>query len=243
MGAPMCLNCGAPLAGAYCTACGQRAIDLAAPTWHIVREVLTDATDLDGRVLRTVRALVSPGRLTAEFLRGRRAPYIGPLKLFLLAGTALSTTWLVTRGVDAHYYGIAADRSAGTYIDTVVRGSVASGLAIAVSSWVLAGGRRRFLDETVFALYLVAALSLLATVVIWLGTAWKLAWGTNANVPQSLPSLLYLLFFPTLAIALVYIVGSIRRIHGGAWWTTAIRALILTVVGVKTVLLALSHFA
>jgi hypothetical protein len=46
-------------------------VDPAAPTWRVVREALADATDLDGRVWRSFRALASPGRLTAEFLRGR----------------------------------------------------------------------------------------------------------------------------------------------------------------------------
>src|SRR3954447_25273586 len=84
---PDCLNCGAPLGAEYCAACGQRAVDPDAPTWHVLKEAVSDATDFDGRAIRTLRALVSPGLLTLEFLRGRRAPYLGPLKLFLLAGT------------------------------------------------------------------------------------------------------------------------------------------------------------
>ena len=84
--AATCLNCGAALIGAYCAECGQHSVDLAAPTWHVLKEALTDAIDLDGRAFLTARALGTPGRLTAEFLRRRRAPYLGPIKLFLLAG-------------------------------------------------------------------------------------------------------------------------------------------------------------
>jgi hypothetical protein len=72
------------LGGTYCAACGQRAVDPAAPTWQVAREAVGEAADLDGRVLTTARALARPGRLTAEFLRGRRAPYLGPLKVALL---------------------------------------------------------------------------------------------------------------------------------------------------------------
>src|SRR5206468_2043822 len=115
-----CLNCGAPIQGAFCGSCGQQAVDIDASTWHVVREALADATDFDGRVLRTGRAILAPGKLTREFLQGRRAPFVSPLKLFLLAGTVLTTTWIVTRGVDARFYGMASDRSPATYIDTVV---------------------------------------------------------------------------------------------------------------------------
>lgn len=215
--------------------CGQQSVDLAAPTWNVIREALADATDLDGRVLRTIRSLGSPGRLTVEFLRGRRAPYIGPLKLFLLAGTALTTTWIVTRGVDARFYGLSLDGSAGAYIETVVRGSLAGSLAVASSSWVLAGMRRRFLDEAVFALHLVAALSLWTAAVIWLATAWKLVWGTVANAPSGALSLPYLLFLPAGAVGLAYIVSAIRRVHSGAWWAIVLRALVLTGVGLAAV--------
>lgn len=221
---PTCLSCGAPLVGAYCAACGQRTVDLAAPTWHVLREALADATDLDGRVLRTLRTATVPGRLTAEFLRGRRAPYLGPVKLFLLAGALLSTTWVLTRGVDARFYGYASDTSASAYIDTVVRGLVAASLAVAVGSWALAGRRRRLLDETVLALHVVAALSLAAAVVIWLGTAWKLAWGTAARVPPGVPPLPYVLFLPAAVLGPAYLAGALRRVHGGPWWAVGLRA-------------------
>ena len=234
-----CLNCAATIAGAYCAACGQRVIDVAAPSWHVIREAVADATDLDGRVRHTLRAIVSPGRLTVEFLRGRRAPYIGPLKLFLLAGAALTTTWVLTRTVDGQFYGYDAGGAAEAYIATVVRGSFAAALGIAVASWVLAGRRRRLIDDVVFALHLVAALSLLAAVVIGLAAMWKMIWGTDKAVPRGVPSIIYLLFLPQAAVSLAYIVSAVRRVHGGAWWTVALRAIMLTTTGIAIVLLAL----
>lgn len=232
-----CLNCGAPLDGAYCAACGQQAVDLAAPTWHVVREAVADAMDVDGRVFRTARALITPGRLTVEFLRGRRAPYVGPLKLFVLAGAALTTTWIVTRAADARYYGLPATGAAdGAYIDTAVRGALAASLAVAVTSWLLGRARRRLLDEVVFALHLVTALSLLTTAAIWLGTVWKLAWGTVAGVPSAVPSLVYLLFLPAGVLGLVYATVAVRRVHGVAWWAAELRAVVLVAVGFAALL-------
>jgi Protein of unknown function (DUF3667) len=96
-----CLNCAAPVNGAFCAACGQHAVDLNASTWHVLREALGDATDLDGRVARTARALLSPGRLTLEFLRGRRVPYVGPLKLFRWWVVMLRSAIIVSVGAMA----------------------------------------------------------------------------------------------------------------------------------------------
>ena len=231
-----CLHCGAPLADAYCGACGQRAVDLTESTWRVMREAMTDAIDIDGRALRTVRALKTPGQLTVEFLRGRRVPYFGPLKVFLFAGAALTTTWILTRGVDGHYYGLTYDGSTSGYIDTVVRGSFTGCAAVALCSWLLGLGRRRLLDEIVFALHSVAAMLLWASAVIWLGTGWKLLWGTSAAVPSGVPSLPFLLFLPAVVAGLAYVVVGDRRVHGGAWWIAAVRALVFMAVAAAVVM-------
>ena len=90
-GAPTgaCLNCGATLQGRFCASCGQRDV----PAYPTVRELVEDAaTELwgwDGRLATTLRALIlRPGHLTREFLQGRRARYIAPIRLYLVASVA-----------------------------------------------------------------------------------------------------------------------------------------------------------
>jgi hypothetical protein len=83
---PLCLNCGAHLGGQFCASCGQRDI----PPYPSVRELAIDAASefsgWDGRIASTLRALICrPGMLTHEFLEGRRARYISPLRLYLMA--------------------------------------------------------------------------------------------------------------------------------------------------------------
>lgn len=84
--APVCLNCSAPLTGAFCADCGQRDI----PPYPSVRELAVDAaaefSGWDGRLATTLRDLIlRPGMLTHEFLEGRRVRYISPLRLYLTA--------------------------------------------------------------------------------------------------------------------------------------------------------------
>ena len=79
-----CLNCGAPLPGAFCAACGQRAV----PPNPTVRELAGDAwhemSGYDGRIMSTIRGLLRPGFLTREYLAGRRAHYLPPLRVYLI---------------------------------------------------------------------------------------------------------------------------------------------------------------
>ena len=103
-------------------------------------------------------------------------------------------------------------------------------MAVALSSWALRLGRRRLLDEVVFALHSVAAMLLLTSAAIWLGTGWKVLWGTAAAAPAAMPSLPFLVYLPALVFGLVYVAIADRRVHGGAWWMAVMRALVFTVL-------------
>lgn len=80
-----CLNCGAPLRGPYCAACGQEDRDPDPPAHVLAREMAADALGADSATVRTLRLLLlRPGALTAEYFAGRRARYLAPLRLYLL---------------------------------------------------------------------------------------------------------------------------------------------------------------
>jgi hypothetical protein len=71
-----CANCGAPMAGRYCHACGQDSVpdETALASWRGQWQ----------RLRSTLHALVfAPGRLTQEHLSGGRIRYIPPFTLFL----------------------------------------------------------------------------------------------------------------------------------------------------------------
>jgi len=81
-----CLNCGEKLLGEFCWRCGQEAVDLRRPMRDLASDLLDNVLNLDSKLLRTIGSLLfRPGRLTREYLAGRRAPYVRPLKVYLLA--------------------------------------------------------------------------------------------------------------------------------------------------------------
>ena len=80
-----CANCETPLVGTYCHACGQLAEDFHKSIWKLVREALESFFHLDGRLARTLpRLIVRPGRLTRDYLDGKRAFQVPPLRTFLV---------------------------------------------------------------------------------------------------------------------------------------------------------------
>ena len=81
-----CENCAAALVGPYCSECGQRHHEHPVHSfWHFLQEATEDLTHADSRLWLTLRALLfRPGSLTREFLDGRRARYLPPVRLYLV---------------------------------------------------------------------------------------------------------------------------------------------------------------
>jgi hypothetical protein len=80
-----CENCGSALAGSYCSVCGQRRESPVHSLWHFATVAAEDLTHADSRLWRTLGALLfRPGKLTWEFLTGRRVRYLPPVRLYLV---------------------------------------------------------------------------------------------------------------------------------------------------------------
>lgn len=85
-GSAACLNCGTPLQGPYCYYCGQPDRNFMRFFPALLREVLSESLEFDSRFMRTmVPLLFKPGRLTRDYLSGRRFRYTPPLRLYLFS--------------------------------------------------------------------------------------------------------------------------------------------------------------
>ena len=74
------------LAGEFCSRCGQRAIDLHRPFSELLSDLVGDVLNLDTRLIRTLRPLLlKPGQVAKDYIAGRRAAHVPPLKSYLIA--------------------------------------------------------------------------------------------------------------------------------------------------------------
>jgi hypothetical protein len=82
---PECANCGAPLTGPYCAACGQHAHESARTVGVLFHDAVHVITHADSRFWLTLYTLLlRPGRLTQEYFVERRARYLPPVRLYLV---------------------------------------------------------------------------------------------------------------------------------------------------------------
>ncbi len=80
-----CLNCGTRLRGQYCGNCGQRSRGRLISLWELISDAFGDLLEIDSRVWQTlIPLMVRPGRLTRDYLQGRRARYMPPFRMYLV---------------------------------------------------------------------------------------------------------------------------------------------------------------
>lgn len=82
----VCLNCDMPLRPEdnYCPNCGQENNTHKIPVRHIVLETFEDFFHFDTKLWNTVKTTFArPGKITVDYLEGKRARYVPPVKLYI----------------------------------------------------------------------------------------------------------------------------------------------------------------
>ena len=96
-----CQNCGSPLLGEHCYACGQPTKGLVRHFSSIVGDFLDSVFNFDTRTLRTLGPLLfKPGYLSNEYFHGHRVRYVSPVRLFFFLCIAAFFALQLTVDVD-----------------------------------------------------------------------------------------------------------------------------------------------
>lgn len=79
-----CLNCGSVAHLNYCPNCGQGTRLHVPSAGEFIHEFVAHYIALEGKLWKTLKLLFfKPGMLTVEYIAGRRASYVEPLRIFL----------------------------------------------------------------------------------------------------------------------------------------------------------------
>jgi hypothetical protein len=79
-----CPSCLADANGNFCATCGETLRPHLPSAGEFIHEFVGHYVALEGKLLRTLKELLfMPGRLTVDYLNGRRLPAIAPLRLYL----------------------------------------------------------------------------------------------------------------------------------------------------------------
>lgn len=213
-----CKNCDAPISGSFCSECGQKVVNLERPFRELLREIVKETFDLDGRAWRTVKTLfLHPGLLTSEFLAGRRRKYTPPLRLYLFVSVSFFVimAWVAGQGLLLEQ-GQTAERDAllqARFMSDDLPRLMFVLLPVFAVLLKLLFFRRLYFDHLIFSIHLHSAayivLALMLPIEGAAGTQWP------ALVAQVV-LLIYLL---------VYMIVSLHRVYMTTWIGASARTL------------------
>ncbi len=79
-----CLNCGHHVEETYCPHCGQENIELKEDAWHMITHAIADYFHFEHKFFGTIKPLLfKPGKLTVDYVAGKRASFLHPIKLYI----------------------------------------------------------------------------------------------------------------------------------------------------------------
>lgn len=94
-----CLNCGTEVPERYCTHCGQENAVPHESFGHLIKHFIGDVVHYDSQFFKTLKYLLfKPGRLTREYMAGKRVAYVNPIKLYIF----ISFVFFLTLALISH---------------------------------------------------------------------------------------------------------------------------------------------
>jgi hypothetical protein len=256
--AAACPNCGENFRSRFCPNCGERRIENAD---YSLRRFLGEAfnilTNFESNLFRSFVSLVArPGRLTAEYFKGRRKSYLKPLQLFIFCNLifffaeSLTKSHTLTTPLYTHTnllpHSSLARRLVGaelqkrnlTYedyrarFDSAIEGQAKTLVIVMVPLYALVlqmfywRPRRYYVEHLIFSLHLFAFLLLL---IASMNVALLLSLHARRLVGLNLWMLQSDNFvtFLMLSLCATYLLVALRRTYGQGIMRTALKCLAL----------------
>lgn len=229
---PKCPNCESQLTGDYCGNCGQHNIDLERPIWVLVGDVIKETFEVDGRAWTTIKTLFRhPGKLTSEYLAGRRKTYTSPLRLYLVTSITffVLVAWLANMG-------LLLDPGQDPGFDAAVQADFLSDdlprlmfLLLPVFALLMKAAywKRLYFDHLIFAIHLHTAGYVILALLIPLEDF------ANESIGLAILQSILATYF------ILYLVIAVRRVYGSNWVASTAKSIVVIFAYMMAVALAI----
>lgn len=237
-----CLNCGTSVDGTFCHHCGQRARNNSDRSLGLLlSEFFSNIFFFDNRFFLSVWYLVRfPGRMTVEFLEGKRKKFISPITFFLflnliyffvnpLTDYSLSfydqihsqpySMWikdwvdlrLQKEGLDEQAYGIIYQNMSDKISKSIMIINIP---IIALFVYLMAFKKLRFyFDSLIFAFHFFTLFMLSWVMLDWVNTLLYFLTGDEYSIVSDISFKLFAFFIP-----LLYAILSVKKFMGIRWY-------------------------
>ncbi|MGQ7856208.1 DUF3667 domain-containing protein [Pedobacter sp. WC2501] len=98
-----CLNCGAHVEKHYCSDCGQPNLELKESFWAFISHSIAHYFHFDNKFFQTLSPLLTkPGKVTLDYLAGKRARYINPVSMYIFVSIVYFLVVYSPKHVEKH---------------------------------------------------------------------------------------------------------------------------------------------
>lgn len=105
-----CPNCGSLLVTEFCAQCGQENKDYHISFFRLIGDLLGDTFNFDTRLTNSIKPLLfKPGLLTREYMDGRRARYVPPLRTYIFISIVFFALAAISNEPESHVIHDAAE--------------------------------------------------------------------------------------------------------------------------------------
>jgi Protein of unknown function (DUF3667) len=115
-----CLNCNTETQGPFCHNCGQENVETKETVWYLVSHFFKDITHFDGKFFSTIKYLFArPGFLSTEYMIGRRASYVNPIRLYVFTSAFFFLIFFSFMNVEERAFTNGTSINGKTYAQTL----------------------------------------------------------------------------------------------------------------------------
>ncbi|GAB5410398.1 MAG: hypothetical protein BalsKO_27630 [Balneolaceae bacterium] len=200
-----CLNCGTEVSGNYCTNCGQKFQPTKVPIKLFLEDAVETLFNIDNRWLKTLKDLFfNPGKATKEYIEGKRAQYLPPLRIYLSISIVYFLLVQLSESSQVFFINFTDDEGEMGNIGTIIQYLLFFLVPIFAVLIKLFHKKRKgfYVEYLIFAFHVHTiwfVFLMIELFTVWLDTAYSQQWvKVVANIisaPAQLATFIYLLVY------------------------------------------------
>lgn len=221
-----CLNCGSLNVEQFCANCGKKAQATKQPLRVFLSDAVETLFNIDSRIFKTLKDLFRyPGKLTSEYIAGKRATYLPPLRIyisisvvyFLLAQLINSETILfVNFTLDEE----SSDLNLAEVIQTAMIFLVP--VMAGIISLFYRKRKAFYVEYLIFAMHIHSIWFVLFSFELAIGHAGTIFLENSSALISNVVAVMAELF---QVLSMIYLVISIKKVYQQKWLITVLKSL------------------
>lgn len=220
-----CLNCGTHVAGNYCSNCGQKFQPTKLPLRLFLKDAVETLFNVDNRWLKTLKDLFAkPGKVTKEYIDGKRAQYLPPLRIYLSVSIVYFLLIQLSDSEQVFFINFSGDDQEGlSTVGTVIQ--YALFFLVPVFAWfakLLHRKRKAFYIE-----YLIFAFHIHTVWFVFLMLELFTVWLNSTSGQGWVSTLAFILSIPAQALTFIYLIVYLKKTFDQSWFIAFLKSFIL----------------